>query len=96
MYNESRAQSRAVSTAGLVALSSRPYMGSVESSAEDKGVCLGDQCHAERCSRAHRMGQQRLLSLQSLMFDLVKRKGAQVPLDRRAVGSTAQGLHKCP
>lgn len=85
-----------MSTAGLVALSSRPYVGSAESSAEDKGVCLGDQCHAEQCSRAHRVGQQRLLSPQSLMFDLLKCKGAQVPLDRRAVGSTAQGLPSVP
>ncbi|EOA99186.1 hypothetical protein Anapl_07315 [Anas platyrhynchos] len=32
----------------------------------------------------------------SLIFDVVKCKGAQVPLDRRAVGSTAQGLPSVP
>ena len=85
-----------MSTAGLVALSGRPHVGPDESSAEDEGVCLGDQGHAKRSSSAHTTGQQRLLSLQSLTFDLVKFKGAQVPPDRRAVGSAAQGLLSMP
>lgn len=96
MYHEGRTQSGAVSTAGLVALSGRPHVGPVESGAGDEGVCPGDQGRAKRSSGAHGAGQPRLLSLQSLTFGLVKFKGAQVPPDRRAVGSAAQGLLSMP